>query len=290
MSTVYDVAVVGSGGFLGSAILAELSARGHQVAPFTRQNPPVLDGEWAPGAERVATVVWAAGSLSPGVAHGRPDLVALELASFRAFVDAVAARRDPPRVVLLSSGGAVYGRPGFPPFRESAAPHPANAYGAYKLEQERILAGAHETTTTVRISNAYGPGQTGRRGQGVLAAWLRAIAAGSPVAIHGDGEVERDFVYVADVADAVARVVERPDAPPVLNVGSGVPTRLNELLDLVGYVVGHERVHVEWLPAREVDAASTWLDVTLAREALAWEPATPLAEGIARMWKWVRAA
>ncbi len=290
MSTVYDVAVVGSGGFLGGAIARELASRGHQVAPFTRDDPPLVDGSWVPAAREVASVVWAAGSLSPTVAHERPDVVDAELAAFRDFVDAVVAREAPPRVVLLSSGGAVYGRPGFPPFKEWSEPHPANAYGAFKLEQERILAASHETATVARIANAYGPGQTGRRGQGVLGLWMRAVREGRPVVVHGDGEVERDYVYVDDVADAIARVVERPDAPAVLNIGSGVPTHLSVLLDLLEYVVGPERVRVEHRPARGVDPVSTWLDVTLAREALNWEPSTALADGIARMWEWARAA
>ncbi|WP_296665898.1 NAD-dependent epimerase/dehydratase family protein [Demequina sp.] len=290
MSTVYDVAVVGSGGFLGGAITRELGARGHQVATFTRQDPLVVGGQWAARAAHVNAVVWAAGAISPVVAHERPDLVDAELAAFAAFVDAAAALPVVPRIVLLSSGGAIYGRPGFPAYRETDDPHPANAYGAFKLEQERILAGAHETTTAVRIANAYGPGQRGARGQGVLAIWMRAILAGRPITILGTGEVERDYVYVGDAVDAIARVVERADAPPVLNVGSGHPTHLNDLLDLVEYVVGHERVRVERLPARGVDPDSTWLDVSLARESLAWMPSTPLADGIARMWAWAQSA
>lgn len=290
MSTVYDVAVVGAAGFLGSAISRELVSRGHRVAGFSRRDPVVVDGRLTPAARDATAIVWAAGDVTPAVADDRPDAVRGELDEFRVFVDAVTDRDLPPRVVLLSSGGAVYGRPAFPPFAERDEPHPANAYGAYKRAQEQVLEAAHRTATAVRVANAYGPGQAGRNGQGVLAAWMRAILAGDPVVIHGDGETERDYVYVDDVADAVARVVERPDAPAVLNIGTGVPVHLNDLLDLVEYVVGPERVRVERRPARGVDAPSTWLDVTLAREALAWEPSTPLAQGIARMWEWAQSA
>lgn len=142
----------------------------------------------------------------------------------------------------------------------------------------------------MRIANAYGPGQRGSRGQGVLGLWMRAVLDGEPVRVYGSVDVERDYVYVDDAADAIARVVERPDAPGIVNVGSGHPTHLGDLLDMLAYVVGPERVRLERLPARAVDPGSTWLDVSLARDALAWEPRTRLADGMARMWEWVQAA
>ncbi|WP_172657692.1 NAD-dependent epimerase/dehydratase family protein [Demequina rhizosphaerae] len=284
MSTVYDVAVVGSGGFLGSAILSGLASRGARVTGFTRQDPVLVDDALAPRAADVPVIVWAAGGITPTVAAEDPDAVAAELDAFRAFAVAAAARPAPPRIVLLSSGGAVYGRPAVPPYAESDAPAPPNAYGAYKLAQERILVDAGPTSTAVRIANAYGPGQRGAHGQGVLAIWMRAIRAGEAITLHGDGAVARDYVHADDVVDAVARIVASPDAPPVVNVGSGVPTSLSELLALLDRAVG-DALRIERLPSRGVDPDSTWLDVALARDALGWEPRVPLAEGIADMWE-----
>lgn len=290
MSTVYDAGVVGSAGFLGGAILRDLRARGLSVAAFTRDYPAVQAGALAQEAASARVLVWAAGGLGPALAHERPDLVERELDTFRAFVSAAMDRDVPPRIVLLSSGGAVYGHPELPPYREDAPVHPANAYGRYKREQELILAGAHAPSTAVRIANAYGAGQTGAGDRGVLGVWMRAVLAGAPVRLVGDGEVERDYVHVDDITEAVARIVERPDAPPVLNIGSGRPTHLIDLLELLEYVVGPDHVRVERLPARAVDAPSTWLDVTLAYEALDWRARVPLVEGIASQWAWMRDA
>ncbi|WP_172657634.1 NAD-dependent epimerase/dehydratase family protein [Demequina maris] len=285
MSTVYDVAVVGSGGFLGSAIHAGLAARGARVTGFTRQDPVLVDDALASRAADVPVIVWAAGGVTPTVAAEDPEAVAAELDGFRAFAAAAAGRPVPPRIVLLSSGGAVYGRPAVPPYAESDAPAPPNAYGAYKLAQERILAEAGLGSTAMRIANAYGPGQRGAHGQGVLAIWMRAVRAGEAITLLGDGAVARDYVHVDDVVDAVARIVAAAAPPAVVNVGSGVPTSLAALLDLLGEAVGRDRMRVDRRPSRGVDPDSTWLDVTLARDVLGWEPRVALAAGIADMWE-----
>jgi UDP-glucose 4-epimerase len=284
---VYDIALIGSGGFLGAAIGRELEARGRTVVPFTRSTPLLADGRIASSAESVSVVVWAAGGISPTVAFERPDLVVDELTQFRLVMDALAASPHPPRVVLLSSGGTVYAAPALPPHSERERLNPSNAYGEYKLAEEVAVREAGLTGTAVRISNAYGPGQQGARGQGVLAVWMRAILAGEPIRIHGSGEVARDYVYIDDAAQAIASVVEREDAPSAVNVGSGHPTDLDHLLTTLTEVVGDHRMRVERLPSRGVDAASTWLDVTLARDELGWTSTTPLETGIRRMWQWV---
>lgn len=285
MRRVYDVAVVGTGGFLGGPIAGELERRGHRVARFTRENPLVRDSVWADDAAQVHTVVWAAGSLTPAVAHGHPALVEAELAQFRAFVAAVAAQPRSPRLVVLSSGGAVYGGSHRPPYKESDLASPANAYGAFKLAQEDLVIEAGLPATLVRLANAYGPGQRGDGGQGVLAIWMDAVLAGRPIRLYGSGETQRDFVYVDDVVDAVATLVERPDAPKVLNLGSGRPTRLCDLASMVREVVAPREVAIEMVDPRAIDPVSTWLDVSLAHESLGWHARVELADGVARMWR-----
>ncbi|WP_228373729.1 NAD-dependent epimerase/dehydratase family protein [Demequina soli] len=279
------MAVVGSRGFLGSAIAAGLAARGSRVTGFTRTDPVLVDDALAPRAVDVPVLVWAAGGITPTVAQEEPARVEAELAAFRSFARAAASRPAPPRIVLLSTGGAMYGGAGRPPYAETDAPHPPNAYGAYKLAQERVLADAGLAATAMRVANAYGPGQRGDHGQGVLAIWMRAALAGAPIRLYGGGTVARDYVHVDDVVDAVARVIARPDAPPVVNIGSGVPTPLCDLLDVLTHAIGADGVRVEHLPSRGVDPDSTWLDVSLAHDALGWEPRVGLAEGIAGMWE-----
>lgn len=283
---MYDIALVGSAGFLGTAIGKTLRARGHRVTGFTRAEPLIENGTLSPTAEGSAVVVWAAGGVSPMVAEHHPELVDRELAHFEDAVSALARQAAPPRLVLLSSGGTVYGSSTVPPFREDAELAPEHAYGRYKLRQERIAAASGLPSTALRIANAYGPGQRGTGGQGVLAVWVRSILAGEPVLLYGSGGVARDYVFVEDVADAVESCVRVSGAPTALNVGAGVPTTLDELAEELQSVVAPRPIEIERRESRGVDATSNWLDVTLAQRSVDWMPRTSLRQGIERMWRW----
>lgn len=283
---MYDIALVGAGGFLGGAIHSTLIAHGHRVTSYTRSEPVLVDGVLAPAAASADVVVWAAGGISPMIAEQHPELVQAELEYFRAVVEAVDMEGDPNRFVFLASGGTAYGAPDVPPYTESAGTNPSNRYGEFKIAQENILAGSGLAGTSLRIANAYGPGQRGARGQGVLAIWMQAILAGEPVRIHGSGAVARDYVYVDDVAHAVERIVALGPDNDVVNVGSGTPTTLDDMLATLSAVVGPDRVVVERLPSRGVDSASTWLDVSLAERSIGWRATIPIIEGVARMWHW----
>lgn len=248
------------------------------------------DGKLTGEGHSAELVVWAAGGVSPTVAARQPEIAAAELEQFHEAIRLLADRPRPPRLVLLASGGTAYGGAGAPPYSESAPLLPANRYGEFKLAQERIVRASGLAATALRISNAYGPGQLGARGQGVLAIWMRAVLAGEPVRIYGNGDTARDYVYVDDVAEAVRRTVDAPDAPAAVNVGSGRPTSLDELAALMVHIVGPGRVRVERLPSRGIDAESTWLDVSLARGELGWNAQTPIEEGISRTWRWIAGA
>ncbi len=294
MSTVYDVAVVGSGGFLGSAVAAELTQRGAHVGGFTRGNPYVLDGTLAAAAN---TVVWAVRHVTPADPR-RGGEALLELGG---LIDAAQRADRVPHIVLLSSGGAVYGPPARAPFVEDSRPSPANEYGRVKFNEELLLADAGLEHTVLRISNPYGPAQAagalpqgrgvmgqGVMSQGVVGHWLAAVRAGEPITMFGDGSAVRDYVYIDDVAQAISTAAQlRPGG--IINVGSGEGTSLAQLLEVVRGAVANpavapREIEVVHQPARGVDPAAAWLNVTRAREVLGWRATTSLADGIARTW------
>ncbi len=289
MTPVYDVAVVGSSGFLGSAIATGLERRGASVVRFTPHVPVLRSGLIDDRAGSARTVVWAAARVNPMLAAERPDLVAAERAEFLQAMSVLTAVRRPPRVVFLSSGGTVYGPPECAPFSESTPPCPVNAYGALKGELEGELAQQGLDAVAVRISNAYGPGQVPAPGQGVIAHWLSAVLKREPMTVYGDRVSTRDYVFIDDIVEAVARIHAFPGAvPSTLNVGSGVASTLNEVLAAVKAAVGRDRLEIREEPRRGTDTSHTWLDVSLAKRELGWNAQVGLSEGVARAWAWLQ--
>ena len=285
------VAVVGAAGFLGRALVEALRGSATGVSAYTRSVPFLgPDGAAAPGLTSARTVFWLATQINPQIAEQQPSKVAEDRAAFDAFLHAVRGLPAPPTVVLLSSGGTVYDPDTAPPYAETAPTRPLSAYGGAKLALEALLAGAGlPRVVTLRVSNAYGPGQPVASGQGVIAHWLRAGRRGEDVRLFGDPETTRDYVYVDDIAAAMVAVDAcQGPLPPVLNVGSGRPTTLRELAETVLTVVDDPALRLVVEPRRSFDVPRTWLDVSLAGDVLGWRPVTSLPDGIAAAWTEVR--
>jgi UDP-glucose 4-epimerase len=258
-----------------------LGARPSRDIPWSARCSGVVDE----GAARARTLVWAASRVNPVLAAERPDLVLAETAALADVLRVLAALPDPPRVVFLSSGGTVYGPPDRAPYSESCAPHPVNAYGALKRELERVLLHSGLDVVAARVSNAYGPGQVPAPGQGVIAHWLAAASRRSPITVFGNRVSTRDYVFIDDIVEAIAQIHAYARAlPPILNVGSGRPSTLDDVLSAVTAAVGADNLDVREEPKRGTDTESTWLDVSLARDVLGWEPRVGLGEGVARAW------
>jgi UDP-glucose 4-epimerase len=285
------VAVIGSRGFLGRATVRALLRAGVPVQEYTRSRS-FLDrhGRIASDIEGVRTVVWLVSSINPRVAEESPDLIGRDRAAMESLIEGLHQLDAPPRVVNLSSGGTVYDTATTPPYDESAPTGPTGAYGKAKLMFEGLLVDSGLPGTSLRLSNAYGPGQPTRPGQGVVAHWLAAALAGRPLHIFGDGDAVRDFVFVDDVADAIVAACTSEHVPPVVNVGSGQPTSLRQLAEIVLTAVADPALEITLDPGRTFDVARTWLDVSLARTALGWTPRTTLTDGVARQLADLRAA
>lgn len=281
------VAVVGARGFLGRHLVRTLREADVAVESYERDRPVLHDGGLDAGVRSASTLVWAASSVNPLIASEHPELVEQDRAALIDVLDALVREGCRPRVVLLSSGGTVYGDATDPPFDESREPRPQSAYGASKVELERVLREHELPSVSVRVANAYGPGQPPAPGQGVVGHWLRALRDGRPVVVFGALDTARDYVYATDIADALLRVHRTADVPAVVNIGSGTPVTLGELVDVIHDVVPDRRLEIDHRPARPFDLRAAWLDVSLAERTLGWRATTPLQDGVAATWDWL---
>lgn len=282
-----NAAVIGATGFLGSWLTDGLTTAGIPVAGFTRRSPALTGDVLAPELRSAAVIFYLATSVTPGSAERSPGLARADVTEFRRFLAALDRLGTRPAVVLASTADC-YDAAIDPPYPEDAPLRPEKVYSQGKLAMERLLRAARGVRPLViRMASMYGPGHRTDPGHGVIAHWLTAAARGRPLHQLGDDETVRDFVFVADAADALVRVHRRlglGDALPfALNIGSGEPVSLGGLRRELVAVTGHAS-GVRRSPARAFDRGALVLDVELAAKALGWRPATSLHAGLQQTW------
>jgi UDP-glucose 4-epimerase len=299
------------GGLIGSHVALELGARGGEVAVLSRsfsdllrQSPEEGEGirlvqaevrqtdQLAGLLEWADSVFFLAGTSTPALSDSdaTDSITALLEPALHVF-DAM-RESGPSRLILASSGGTVYGRASELPTDEAAQIAPISVHGVNALATEQyaaLYAREHGITSTVlRFSNVYGPGQRPRGGFGVIAAWCEAAARGEPLILIGDGSVRRDFVHARDAARAAALAAAEREPAEVLNVGSGRSISLLKLIELLSEIVGH-RLEVEARPPRSIDVPVTELDSSVLTALTGWRPEVELRDGLAECWEWARA-
>jgi UDP-glucose 4-epimerase len=283
------IAIVGAAGFLGRTLVTACSHAGLDCVGFTRARPCFSHEGLDPDIERADVIFWLASSINPKIAEESPEIVATDRDAFSRFLELLNRERIQPHVVLASSGGTVYDSMLAPPHHELSPTRPTCAYGAAKLDlEQRLLTEAPARRTILRISNAYGPGQPVANAQGVVAHWLRSARRGEDIHLYGSPETTRDFIYITDVCRAMIKVATTETDPEIINVGSGVPTTLGELANVVLEVVGQPGMRLVVEPPRTFDVSKTWLDVSLAETVLEWSPIIELKAGVQLAWDVVR--
>lgn len=195
-----------------------------------------------------------------------------------------------PNVVLFSSS-AVYGEATKCPLSESTAAHPLSPYGAAKFAMEALgqafahCFGVH--VVSLRLFNVYGPGQESNGPYAsVIPRFMECLRAGLPPVIFGDGRQTRDFIFVEDVVEAALRAAVTPEVTgQILNIGSGQPCSILDLLDLLQSISG---IKTEPLfePPRQGDITHSCADINRARTLLGFSPSVSLGEGLALTWDW----
>lgn len=303
------VTIFGGGGFIGSAIADRLLLDGHQLRVFERPRVEPYrkfeaheQVEWMTGdllsihdlttAIDGADVVFHLVSTTlPKSSNDDPIYdVQTNLVATLQMLNAMVARKVP-KIVFISSGGTIYGKPVYLPIDEQHPTEPQVSYGITKLAIEKYLLMYERLhgikAVILRVANPYGQRQRVETAQGAVGVFIDRALKGLPLEIWGDGSVTRDYLYISDVAEAFAHAMEYGGERSVFNVSSGKGTSLNELIDLIERALGREIIR-HYSPGRPFDVPVSVLDNTLARQELAWHPQVGLEEGIAKTVDWMR--
>ncbi len=313
MAARHQVVVTGGAGFIGSALVEHLLRSGERVVVVDNlTNGKRANLERLP-AERLRLIV--ADIRAPeryrgelAAAHTLFHLACLGVrhslhaprenhdvnATGTVAVLEAARAAGVPRFVHVSSS-EVYGPAMISPMDESHPTRPSTVYGAGKLAGEAYARAFHSSyglaVVIVRPFNSYGPRchHEGDAGEVIPKFVLRALA-GRPLVVFGSGEQTRDFTYVDDIAHAIAAAA-RCDAAlgETVNLGSGVPLRVLDLVDAVAKAVGRDVRTVHDAP-RPGDLAALCADSQRAKQLFGFRPRVSLPEGLARLVDWYHAS
>jgi UDP-glucose 4-epimerase len=299
--------VTGGAGFIGSNLVDALVARGDEVtivddlSTGRREN---LEGAIAAGARLVEIDIRDGEALRDLAREARPEEVfhlaaqidvrkSVEDPAFDASINVggtalvleAARAAGSPRVVFVSTGGAIYGEGDGKdlPLDESAPIAPLSAYGQSKFAAEGYLALYErlygQRGVSLRLGNVYGPRQDPLGEAGVIAIFCGRVEAGERPTVFGDGTQTRDYIYVGDVV-AAALAAAKSEARGAINIGTGIETDVLELAALLGELAGRDDFEPEFVPPRTGEVQRIAIDPGRAERELGWRPQTGLEEGL----------
>jgi UDP-glucose 4-epimerase len=309
--------VTGGAGFIGSNLVDRLLAEGHDVDVVddlsTGSLANLADARASGGALRFHNLDVRSGDLVDLVRHRRPEVIfhLAAQADVRVSVDRPVFDADvnilgtiqvlegaraggTTKIVFAASGGTLYGEPDGSdlPVDEHQPHKPLSPYGVSKKSAIDYLVAYRELHgiefTALALANVYGPRQDPHGEAGVVAIFAGNLVAGRPCVVFGDGSQTRDYVFVDDVGDAVARAARRGGGL-VMNIGTGQETSVSKLYEIVAKACGSD-LKARPAPARPGEVQRSALDPRRAGLHLGWKPWTPLGKGVAAVVDHVRRA
>lgn len=185
------------------------------------------------------------------------------------------------RFIFASSGGTVYGEPDQFPTDEDSPINPFSPYGIAKATFERYLSlfsKLHKLDCFIfRYSNVYGPRQISKSEAGVISIFIEQILNNKKCIIFGNGKQVRDYVFISDVVKANVEALNC--APNILNIGTGVETSVNDLINILSEI-RKEKVAFKHDAPRPGEVFRNVLDISKAASVIQWKPEINLKQGI----------
>lgn len=299
------ILVTGGAGFIGSHIVDQLIARGDQVV--------IIDNLSTGKKEYVhrhaifyQVDLTDADQVKSVLLLEKPEVVihqaaqtrvqtSVEKPAYDAIVNILgtihlleACRYAGVRKMVFASSAAVYGNPERIPIDETHSIRPLSGYGIGKNTAEQYLSIYKDLYglefTILRYANVYGIRQDPQGEGGVISIFIDRLLHDQNVTIFGDGTQTRDYIYVEDIASANVKAIDRGDGQ-VVNIGTGVSTTLNKLVDLLAEIAGKKVVR-EYQPARSGDIKYSSFTIDKAKSILDWKPEVKLYDGLTHTYKY----
>lgn len=300
------VCVIGGTGFIGTPLTSLLVKAGREVIVMGRSVRPArplphgatyIQGDYGDRLmlkkvlSQVSEVVDLAYATAPQTSFADPvfDVIANLPPSVNLLQQAVAEHVE--RVVLVSSGGTVYGVARELPISEDHPKRPISPYGITKLATENYAwmfnALFDLPVVVVRPANAYGEGQRTLSGQGFIASAMRRVLEGREIEIYGEKGTIRDYIHVTDVAAGIVAALEKGIAGTAYNVGTGEGRSNLDIVKMIEALAVDAglTVRTRFLPARKFDVPANYLDSKQLHLIAGWHPRVTLQEGLERLWR-----
>ena len=292
--------ITGAAGFLGSSLANHLAREGHQVRgldDLSTGDPKVLspDVHFTRGDVGDRPKLWtllqevdvvyhlaARVSVQESILYPR-DYNTVNVGGTVALMEAM--RDVGVKRVVLASSGAVYGDMMDGGLKETDIPNPRSPYAVSKISAEHYVRTIGNLwnieTVSLRIFNAYGPGQhLPPSHPPVVPHYLRQALRGGTLVAHGDGSQTRDYIYVDDVVSAMVAASTAPNVDGlVINVGSGEESSIKELIRIV-LGVTDSNANVVYNSQTTGGVSRMKADLTLAKEKLRFTPSIKLEDGL----------
>ena len=302
------ITIFGGGGFIGSHIADRLLKDNHSLRIFERpriepyrkfashENVQWLTGDLmsvhdvSAAIDGVDAVMHLVSTTLPKSSNEDPIFdVQSNLVATLQLLDAMVLK-GVKKIVFISSGGTVYGRPQYLPIDENHPTDPRVSYGITKLAIEKYMLMYQELhgikVNILRVGNPFGQRQRIETAQGAVGIFLNKAIQRQPIEIWGDGSVTRDYIFINDVANAFAHALVYDGAYSVFNISSGVGTSLNDLIALLERVLGRG-IERNFHPGRAFDMPASVLSNNLAQRELQWAPQVSLEAGVRITVDWI---
>lgn len=291
--------VIGGNGFIGSHLVNRLVDLGFEVSVFDRfssgfpryaaKGVGEFRGEFGNrGALRdalrgqeivfhlISLTTPATSSLDPAWDLRENVVPSIELAE-------MAAAAGVRHLYFASSGGSIYGNQATERLSEERVLYPASPYAIGKVAIEDFLRYFRSTgvlnSTVFRISNPFGPGQSGRGGHGLIPNVALKVMRGEPAIQYGDGGMIRDFVFIDDLIEMMARCVLAGDTRhDTYNLGSGIGHSVAQVLDEIETLLGPFKREIRPVPPGYVERVV--LDIARFESEFGYTPEKSMTEGI----------